>query len=75
MVNDDIITGLKSNILGYISKGDSVPDVITTDWKRSNTGRIAILASKQRKCSTGSTFAPLVAASSDGSIINVKPFV
>ena len=34
-----------------------------------------MLASKHRKCKTGSTFAPLDAASSDGSMINVKPLV
>ena len=75
IVNDDIIIGLKSSILGYISRGDNVPDVITTDWNLSNTGRIAMLASKHRKCSTGSTFAPRAEASSEGSMIIEKPLV
>ena len=30
IVKEDIITGWKSRIFGYISKGDRVPDVITT---------------------------------------------
>lgn len=30
IVNDDITAGSKSKIFGYISIGDSVPDVITT---------------------------------------------
>jgi hypothetical protein len=30
-VNDDIMTGLKLRILGYISNGDNVPEVIITD--------------------------------------------
>jgi hypothetical protein len=32
------VTGTKLSILGYRSMGLSVPDVITTDWKCSNTG-------------------------------------
>ena len=30
MVNELIMTGWKFSIFGYISKGDKVPDVITT---------------------------------------------
>lgn len=30
MVNEAITTGWKFKILGYISKGDNVPEVITT---------------------------------------------
>jgi hypothetical protein len=45
-----LITGSKSRIFGYISIGESVPEVITTVWKRSRTGRIAIEASMQFKC-------------------------
>lgn len=47
MVKELIMTGLKSRILGYISKGESVPEVITTDWNLSNTGFMAILESRQ----------------------------
>jgi hypothetical protein len=42
-------TGLKSSILGYISNGDKVPDVITTVSNLSNTGFIAMDASIQLK--------------------------
>lgn len=31
MVKELITTGSKSNIFGYISMGDNVPEVITTD--------------------------------------------
>ena len=31
MVNDAIVTGWKSRIFGYISKGDKVPEVMMTD--------------------------------------------
>lgn len=47
IVNDDMMTGWKSRILGYISSGDNVPEVITTVWYRSNTGLIAMDESKQ----------------------------
>jgi hypothetical protein len=42
MVKEAMTTGWKSRILGYMSSGDSVPDVITTDWNRASTGRMAI---------------------------------
>lgn len=54
MVKELITTGLKSRILGYISRGDKVPEVITTDWNLSNTGLMAILESKQLKQETTS---------------------
>ena len=47
-------TGLKLNSRGYSSMGLSVPDVINTLEKRSNTGATARLASRQQSCSTGS---------------------
>ena len=47
MVNDAMVTGWKSNIFGYMSRGDRVPEVMTTDWKRLNIGLIAIEESKQ----------------------------
>lgn len=47
IVKELMMTGWKSKILGYMSSGESVPDVITTVWNRSNTGLIAIEESKQ----------------------------
>lgn len=73
MVNDDIIIGWKFKILGYISNGDNVPDVITTDWNLSNIGLIAIEESRQLKCNTG--FKTVGVLSSNGSTIIVKPCV
>lgn len=46
MVKELITTGWKSKILGYISNGDKVPDVITTVWNFTKTGLIAIDESK-----------------------------
>jgi hypothetical protein len=42
-----MLTGWKSRMRGYRLRGDSVPLVMTTLWKRLNTGRIARLASRQ----------------------------
>lgn len=42
-----MLTGWKSRMRGYSDSGDSVPLVMTTDWKRLKTGRIARLASRQ----------------------------
>lgn len=47
MVNELMTTGLKSSILGYMSSGDRVPDVMMTVWKRAKTGRMAIDESMQ----------------------------
>ena len=58
--------------LGYISKGDNVPEVITTDWNLSKIGRMAIDASRHLKCMTG--FITFGVLSSDGSMIIVKPW-
>ena len=38
MVKLAMVTGWKSSILGYMSRGERVPEVITTVWNRSNTG-------------------------------------
>lgn len=73
MVNDCITTGLKSNIFGYISNGDSVPDVMTTLWKRLKIGCMAIDESRQLKFNIG--FDTVGVLSSKGSTITVKPFV
>ena len=47
------------------------PDVMTTDWNRSNTGLMAMEASRQLKLSTG--FGMVGVRSSNGSIINTNP--
>ena len=44
---------LKPSILGYISKGEMVPEVMMTELKRSKTGLMAIAASRQAKWRTG----------------------
>ena len=49
MVNEAITTGWKSRILGYMSRGERVPLVMTTVWNRSNTGRMAMLESMQER--------------------------
>lgn len=40
-------TGVNCSIFGYMSSGESVPDVMTTVLNRSNTGLIAIAGSRQ----------------------------
>ena len=47
MVKEDMMTGWKSRIFGYISRGERVPEVMTTVWNRLKTGLIAIDESKQ----------------------------
>ena len=49
MLYDSCTTVVKPSILGYISKGEMVPDVMITEEKRSNTGFMAIAASRQVK--------------------------
>jgi hypothetical protein len=49
-----VIIGLKFNNFGYISKGDKVPEVIMTVSNFSKIGRMAMEASKQENCKTGS---------------------
>jgi hypothetical protein len=44
---------VKPSILGYISRGEMVPDVMITELNRSKTGFMAIAASRQVKCSMG----------------------
>ena len=46
--------GLKFSNFGYKSIGLRVPEVIITDWNLSNTGLIAIEASKQHNCNNSS---------------------
>jgi len=44
---------LKPSILGYISRGDIVPEVMMTELKRSKTGLMAMAASRQVKWRMG----------------------
>ncbi len=44
---DSCTTGVNWSIFGYISSGEIVPEVMTTELKRSKTGLIAIEGSKQ----------------------------
>ena len=44
---------VKPSILGYISKGEIVPEVMMTEEKRSKTGLIAMAASRQVKWRIG----------------------
>lgn len=56
-----------------MSNGDSVPEVIITDWNLSNMGLIAIEESKQLKCKIG--FKTVGVLSSNGSTMIVNPSV
>ena len=47
MVKDLVKDGLKSSNLGYMVRGERVPEVITTVWNRLKIGIIAIDASRQ----------------------------
>jgi hypothetical protein len=73
IVKDDMITGWKFKIFGYMSMGESVPEVITTVWNRSKTGFMAIDESKQLKCKMGLDTVGVL--SSKGSTIMVNPLV
>ena len=53
MAYDSCTTVSNPSILGYISRGEIVPDVMMTELKRSNTGLMAIAASRHVKCRTG----------------------
>jgi hypothetical protein len=44
---------VKPSILGYISKGEMVPEVMITELKRSKTGLMAMAASRQVKWRMG----------------------
>ena len=64
-------TGWKLRILGNMSMGLSVPDVMTTDWNFSKTGRMASEASRQLSWMTGSGIEG--SRSSKGSMMMAKP--
>lgn len=71
MLYDSCTTVVKPSILGYISKGEMVPEVIITELKRSKTGLMAIAASRQVKWRMG--FGTVAASVSKGSRIRRKP--
>jgi len=55
MENEWVVTTLLiPRIFGYISRGDIVPDVRTTDWYLFRTGAIAKDASKHLSSNVGS---------------------
>lgn len=62
---------MKPSILGYISRGEIVPDVMMTELKRSKTGLMAMAASRQVKCKMG--LGTVAVSDSNGSSINRKP--
>ena len=62
---------VKPSILGYISRGEMVPEVMMTEEKRSNTGLIAMAASRQVKCRIG--LGTVAVSDSNGSRIRRKP--
>lgn len=78
IVKEAMTAGLKSRILGYMSRGERVPEVITTDWKRSNTGLMAILESRQLKNNfsylTGSEKMEVKISDRNVTILNSKGF-
>ena len=51
--NERTTTGSKERTFLYMSSGERVPEVITTDWKRSKTGLMAIEASLQHSWTSG----------------------
>jgi hypothetical protein len=71
MAYDSMTTALKPSILGYISKGEMVPDVMITELNLSKTGFIAIAASKQVRWMTG--LGTVAVSVSNGSTMSKKP--
>lgn len=53
MTYDSRTVASKRSIFGYISSGESVPEVMTTDENRSKTGAMASEASRQTRWKTG----------------------
>jgi len=64
--------GSKPRMRGYISIGERVPEVMTTDWKRSKTGLMAMEASLQQNWKSGSCSVGV--RSSYGSMMMPNPF-
>ena len=62
---------VKPSILGYISRGEMVPEVMITEEKRSNTGLIAMAASRQVKWRIG--LGTVAVSDSNGSRMRRKP--
>ena len=72
IVYDSCTTVSNCNIFGYISRGEMVPEVITTDENRSKTGLIAMEASRHVKWRTG--FGTVAVSDSNGSRMSKNPF-
>ena len=68
---DSCTTGVNCSILGYMSRGESVPEVMTTLLKRSNTGPMASEASRQVRWKTG--LGTVALSVSKGSRMRMKP--
>ena len=64
-------TGVNWSILGYMSRGEIVPEVMTTLLNRSNTGLIAMAGSRQVKWNIG--FGTVALSVSKGSRMSRKP--
>ena len=62
---------VKPSILGYISRGEMVPEVMMTELKRSKTGLMAIAASRQVKWRMG--LGTVAVSDSNGSRMRRKP--
>ncbi|GKT57280.1 LOW QUALITY PROTEIN: DDHD domain-containing protein [Colletotrichum tofieldiae] len=72
MLYDSCTTVENPSILGYISSGEIVPEVMMTELNLSKTGLIAMAASRHVKCSTG--LGTSAVSDSNGSRISRKPF-
>lgn len=72
MVYDCCTTVSNCNILGYMSSGEIVPEVMMTEENLSKTGLMAIEASRQVKWRTG--FGTEAVSDSKGSRMRRKPF-
>lgn len=56
MVKEFWITGWKSKIFGYMSRGERVPEVMTTVWNFVKTGLIASDESKHLESKTSKQY-------------------
>jgi len=69
---DSCTTGVNCSILGYISRGDIVPDVMTTLLNRSKIGLMASDGSRHTKWNIG--LGTVAESVSKGSKISRNPF-
>ncbi len=63
--------GRNPRIFGYMSRGESVPDVMMTDWNPANTGAMALDASMHQNRSFPARM--VGARSSNGSMMRQNP--